>query len=112
ERLLRYLHDAAWIAGGHDARSRLADALDLSAPELGGHLGLEEIVDARAPAAEIAVLEVHQGQPRDAPQELSGLGAHLLPVSEMTGVMVGHRLSQLAQRQVRVDERLGDVLHE
>src|SRR5262249_6301595 len=106
ERLLRDLHHAAGIAGDHDTRSRLADSLDLAPPELRGDLGLEEIVDTRAAAAKVAVGQLHERQPGNAPQELSRLRAHLLAVSEVAGVVVGDSLPQLAQGQLRVDEDL------
>src|SRR6266536_4211934 len=105
------LEQAARIARGHHTRAALADARDLHPSQLFRHGRLREIVDARAAATELRVLDVHQGQPGDAPQELSRLGTHLLAVGEMTGVVIGHGLPELAQRKLRVDEDLGDVPH-
>ena len=47
------LHETTGIAGGHDARARLADALDLHPAELLGHGRLGEIVGPRAAAAQV-----------------------------------------------------------
>src|SRR6185369_3638942 len=94
------LEEAAWIARGDHARAALADARDLHPPQLLRHGRLREIVDAGAAAAELRVLDVYHGQPRNAAQELPRLAPHLLAVGEMTGVVIGHGGPELAQGQL------------
>src|SRR5262247_1015697 len=108
-RVPRDLEQTARIPRRQDTRAALPDARDLHAPQLLGHGWLGQIVDARAAAAELGVLEVHQGEAGDAPQERAGLGAHPLAVGEMTGIVIGDGETQLAQRQLGVDEDLRDV---
>src|SRR4029453_16756759 len=68
-----------------------------------------DIVDAGAPAAEIALRQLHEPEPRDASQQVARLAPYLLAMGEMAGVVVGHGARQLAEREVGLGEQLGDV---
>src|SRR5262245_66645466 len=67
----RDLHETAGIACDHDARARLADPLDFPPPQLVGDAGLDEVVHAGAAAAEVAVGQLHEREPRNPPQQLA-----------------------------------------
>src|SRR5215468_8653797 len=94
-RVPRDLEQTARVPRGQDTRPALPDARDLHAPQLLGHGWLGQIVDARAAAAELGVLDVHQSEAGDATEERAGLDAHLLAVGEMTGIVIGDGEAQL-----------------
>src|SRR5262245_19925561 len=87
----RDLEQAARVRRRDYLGAGLGDPRDLPLQELARHLGLEQIVDAGAAAAEIAVAELHELEPGDAREELARLLAHALAVGEMAGIVVGHR---------------------
>ena len=83
------LEQAAGIARGDDGRAGGRDVVELSLEELVGHLGLDEVVDARAAAAPHRLgqrLDVEAGDFRE---QLARLHGDLLPVAEMAGVVIG-----------------------
>src|SRR5205809_7851538 len=79
------LHETSGIARGDDAGAGLPDTLHLPEPELGGDAELEEAIDPRAPAAELAVRELQQRQAGNPLQDLARPELDPLPMNEMTG---------------------------
>src|SRR5437773_8303569 len=61
---LRDLQEAAGVARRDHARAGLDDPRDLQREQLPRQRGLEEVVDARAAAAEVAVAELDEREPR------------------------------------------------
>src|SRR6266702_2467133 len=94
------LQRATRVPAGDDTRSRLADPLGFPATELSGDLRFLKVVHACATAAELAVLEVHEGEPGDSPQQIPRLGSDPLPMDEVTGIVIRHRALELAERQL------------
>src|SRR5262245_40258365 len=94
-RLARDLGDAAGVARNDDAGPGLADALDLPPGQLTRDLRLQDIVDARAAAAELAVRQLDQADAGNTAQERAGLAPHLLPVGKMAGIVIRDHGRQL-----------------
>src|SRR5262250_363853 len=105
----RDLEEAARIPRGQDTRPALPDAGDLHPPQLLGHGWLGQIVDARAPAAELGVLDVHQREAGNAAEKGARLGAYLLTMDEMAGVVIRDGEGKLTQREIRVHEDFRNV---
>src|SRR5215467_1504019 len=105
----RDLEEAARIPRGQDTRPALPDARDLHPPQLLGHGRLGQIVDARAPAAELGVLDVHQREAGNAAEKGARLGAYLLAVDEMAGVVIRDSEAKLPQRKIGIHEDLRNV---
>src|SRR5712671_1340818 len=82
------LEEAARVRRRDHSRSGLGDPGELSIQELARHSGLEEIVDAGAPAAELAVAELDEPEPGDPAEQPARLVSHALPVDQMAGVVV------------------------
>jgi len=110
-RALGDLHQAPRVAGRHHPRAALHDAIELGGQQAVGHLGLEDIVDSRAAAAEVAVAQLDQREARDASQQRARLAPHLLAVRQMTGVVIGDGQRHRPERQRGVGQHLGDVTH-
>jgi len=83
------LEQAAGVAGGDDFRPGRADVLHLAFEELVGHLGLREVVDARAAAAPVALGQFHELHTGDGFQQRARLGGDFLAVAEVAGLVVG-----------------------
>src|SRR4030095_5617639 len=104
-----YLEKAARVRGCHHPRAGLADAVELAVQELARHAGLEEIVDTRAAAAEIALAELDEPEPGDSRKELTGLLTQALAVHQVTRVVVRHRQVERTEREVGSGQHLRDV---
>src|SRR5215472_5343702 len=105
----RDLEEAARIPRGQDTRPALPDAGDLHPPQLLGHSRLGQIVDARAPAAELGVLDVYEREAGNAAEKGARLGAYLLAMDEMAGVVIRDGEAKLSQREIRVHEDFRNV---
>ena len=105
------LEDAADVAGGDDVGPGRLDVVHLAAAEPLGHLGLGQVVGPRGAAADLALFERDELQAGDHPEQLPGLGADLLAVAEVAGVVIGDLHRQRVRRRDRaeLDEELGDV---
>ena len=77
----------------------------LRAPSFGGGLGLDEVVDAGRAAAELPLRGLLELQPRDGVEQRARLGAHLLRVGEVAGVVVGDAHRQRVARRLRLELR-------
>ena len=106
------LRQAADVATGHHIGSRGHYCPGLLLAESGGNLRLVNVVAAGTAAAELAVGNLHEFQARDRPQQLPRLGADLLRIGQMAGILIGHlerhfpqRLTQAkpAQKRAHVD---------
>ena len=84
------LEQAAGVAGGDDFRLGRADVLHLAFEELVGHLGLREVVNARAAAAPVALGQFHELHTGDGFQQRARLGGDFLAVAEVAGLVVSH----------------------
>ena len=80
---------APGVGGGEDRCAGADDVPDLPDEELFGLLGLGDIVDASATAAPVGLGELDELEARDELQEVAGLLGDLLPVGQVTGVVVG-----------------------
>src|SRR6059036_2872225 len=94
------LQEASGVRGRHDLRPRLDNTSDLELEQLAGHAGLEQVVDAGAAAAEVAVGELHELEPRDPPEQLARLLPHPLTVSQVAGVVIRHGEVEPPERQL------------
>src|SRR3989442_4623540 len=81
-------------------RAGLDDARELAFEQLARHAGLEEIVDARAAAAEVAVGKLDEPEPGDPVQKLARLLPDPLAVDQVTGIGVRDRHIEGTERQV------------
>ena len=106
ERLLR---SAIFAVLPHRRRLRLALALRLAVAELDRGLGLDDVVDARAAAADVGLAGLEQRKPRHLREHRARLSDEALRVAQVTGVLEGDGdLERVAPRERRRDE-LGDV---
>ena len=80
---------ASGVGGGEDRGAGADDVADLADEELLGLLGLGDVVDAGAAAAPIGLGQLDELEPGDELQEVAGLLGDLLPVGQVTGVVVG-----------------------
>ena len=103
------LEEATRIRRGDHPRSGLGDACDLGVSQGASCPGLEEIVDARAAAAEVTVAELDEPEPGNPAEQPARLLSHALTVNQMAGVVVRHREVEGAQRQVGVGQQLRDI---
>ena len=94
----RHLHEAAWVAARVGVRLGFQDTCGFPIAEVGSGLGLDDVVDPGAAAADLLLRRLDELESRDRAQELTRLGADSLCVREMTGV-----LERDAERQ-RVDQ--------
>ena len=84
----------------------------LARAELGGGLGLHEVVDAGRAAAQLPVGGLEQLELRDPAQQRARLRADALRVREVAGVVVGDAQRERMARRLRLvlGEQLGDVV--
>src|SRR6266567_6593864 len=80
------------VASGNDARLGAADVLELPLEQSGGHLRLNQVVDARATAAPSAFGQFNQCQMGNGAEHLPRLCRDFLAVAKMTGLVVSHGL--------------------
>src|SRR5437764_1284922 len=85
----RDLDRAAGVAGGDHLRACGEQVVHLPPPELGGGLGVQQVVDTRGPAANLPLRGLDHLELRDLAEQLARLGAHRLGVRQVTGVVVG-----------------------
>src|SRR5688500_4558208 len=88
------LKHATGVAGGDDVRLQWRNETSLTVPEVVRRARLDEIVDARRPAADVALRYLGQLQLRDARQQRAWLSSDALRVLQVAGVVIGD-----AQRQ-------------
>src|SRR5439155_21557383 len=103
------LQKATWICRRDHPRAGLDDSRELAFEELACYPGLEEIVDAGAAAAEVAVGKLDEPEPGDPAQKLARFLPHPLAVGQVTGVVVGDRHIEGPERQVGAGQELRDV---
>src|SRR5438093_190572 len=103
------LHETAGIPRRDDRGSRLGDPRHLELEELARDPWLEDVVDSRAPAAEVALRELHEPEAGDPPEELPRLLAHALAVGEVTGIVIRHGQLEATEWQWGVREQLRHV---
>src|SRR5215470_15274504 len=107
-RAVAELEHAAGV-GGHDRlRVGRGDGPHFVAQEILRHGGMSEIVDPGAAAAAIGTLHFKQLQSGNGLNELSGLRANALAMSQMTGVLIGHSYVEL--RELSDKTQLGEKL--
>src|SRR6266700_4546189 len=96
------LQEAAWVGGGDGVGRCAQDMVSLAFPQLPGWLRLDQVVNARAAAADIGLRDIHHFQTRDTAQYLTRLYAHTLVMGKVAVVVVGdaHR-----DRMTRRDRR-------
>src|SRR5207245_1173412 len=87
----------------------LDDPIDLSLDELARDLRLQEIVDARAAAAEIAFAELDEPKSWDPTEQRARLLPDALTVRQMARVVVGDGDLEWSKRQIGVGEHLAHV---
>src|SRR6266849_5014460 len=102
------LQQTTRVASGNDARLGAADVLELALEQGGGHLRLNQVVDARAPAAPGAFGQFSQREMGNGAEHLSRLGRDFLAVAKVAGLVISHGL----RRNVRAGRRLNSDLHE
>src|SRR6185436_18229065 len=107
----RDLQQAPRIRGRDHPRTALPNSREFSLEQVARQLRLQKIVDAGAPAAEVAVRQLDEPQPGDAAQELPRLLLEPLAMCQVTGVMIRHRQIERPQRKIRRDQDLDDVAH-
>jgi hypothetical protein len=83
------LEDAAGVGGDDGAGAGREQALGLAAAELGGRLGLEQVVDAGRAAADLPALGLAELEAGDLAEQVPRLLADRLRVGEVAGVVVG-----------------------
>ena len=90
---------APGVGGGEDRCAGADDVPDLPDEELFGLLGLGDIVDASAAAAPVGLGELDELEPGDQFEDVAGLLGDLLPVGQVSGVVVGD--GEVAQARAR-----------
>ena len=107
------LDRAARVAGGDRLGARRAQVRGLALAQLGRGGRLDEVVDPRGAAAELPLGGLAQLELRDAVEQGAGLGADLLGVGEVAGVVVGDGHRQRMARRLRLElrEQLAHVAH-
>src|SRR6058998_3295109 len=107
------LDDAPGIGSDHGLGARPADMSNLPLLELARHLGLRQVVRPCRAAAPVGFLEGHQREPGDLAEQRARLPRYLLPVHDVAGIVVGHRLVHRAEGTTeRLGcEELGEVAH-
>ena len=86
------LEEAAWIARGDYVGAGRLDVLELPIEQFVGHLWLNDVVDAGAPAAPRAFGQFDQAEIGNRAQELPGLRGNLLAMAKMARLVIGDRL--------------------
>src|SRR5918995_3424306 len=89
-----YLKHATGVGGDDHLRPGLQDIVRLALTELGGGLGLDHVVDARGPAADLGLTDLLDVHPRYLLECLARLLADSLRVRQVAGVVVGRRNRQ------------------
>lgn len=84
------LQEAAWIGSSNDVGRCAQNMLGLAFPQLTGWFRLDQVVNARAAAADIGLRDIHHLETGNIAQHFTRLEAHALGMSEVAGVMVGH----------------------
>src|SRR5712691_12433395 len=108
----RHLERAAGVRGGDEVRLRGVDEAGLAVAELPGRIGLDEIEDAGAAAADVLLGEWQQLDAGDRSQEIPRLLPDALGVRQMAGVVIRHAQGERMPRSSRLAELrhdLGDV---
>ena len=82
------LQHTARVGGGVDVRRERREMRRLAVSERARRVGLHEVVDAGAAAADVRFCRRGHFEPGDRRQQLSWLGVHALCVAQVTGVMV------------------------
>src|SRR5688572_9610928 len=82
------LKETPRIAGDDDLRVGFEDVLDLPIAQLCCGLRLDQVVDARGPAADLRFGDLPHGNSRYRLQQLSRLCAHSLRMLKMTCVVI------------------------
>ena len=95
------LEKAAGIASRHDFYPRGFDVFDFSLKQFVRHLGLNEIVNARAATTPRGFRKFDEFQIWNCSQKLTWLRSDLLAVAEMAGFVVGHCSSRREEALVR-----------
>src|SRR6266851_18325 len=103
------LEEAARVRRRDHPRAGLDDARELAFEQLARHAGLEEIVDARAAAAEVAVGKLDEPEPGDPAQKLARLLPDPLAVDQVTGIVVRDRQIEGPERQVGAGQHFRDI---
>ncbi len=106
------LKDAAGIRCRNQIRSHRGDVRRLPCADFRGRLGLNEVVDACAAAADFRLGRCDQPDARDLMQQRTRLEANPLPVRQMTGVVIddpGLDGVTAGSRFAELDEHLGNV---
>lgn len=83
------LEQAARIASGDDGRAGGGDVVDLSLEKFPGHLGLGDVVDARAAAAPTCLWQLDQFQAGDLFEQIPRLLGDFLTVAKVATLVVG-----------------------
>ena len=84
------LHGAAGVAGGADLRAGLGQMAELAVQKFLRHLGLRDVVDARAAAAPVGFGQFHEVQTGNGAQQFARRLGNFLAVAKVAGLMVGH----------------------
>src|SRR5215210_4642184 len=107
------LERAARVRRGDHLGARVEQVARLALPELGGGLGLYQVVDAGRAAADLPLGGLDQLELGDSAQQLAGLRANPLRVRQVAGVVVGelHRQRPALGARACLGKQLGDVLH-
>src|SRR6266446_200231 len=103
------LEEAARVRRRDHPRAGLDDTRELAFEQLARHAGLEEIVDARAAAAEVAVGKLDEPELGDPAQKLARLLPDPLAVDQVTGIVVRDRQIEGPERQVGAGQHFRDI---
>src|SRR5215218_2538429 len=88
------LEHTARVGGDDHLRPRLEDVVRLPLPKFGGGLGLDHVVDARRPAADLGLTDLLYVHAWYLLEGLARLLADALRVRQVAGVVVGGRNRQ------------------
>src|SRR6185503_15404881 len=83
------LENAARVRGRHDIRLDGRDVAGLAIAKLLRGIGLDQVVDPCAAAADLLFRKRHELEPWDRSQQIARRLADALRVREMTGVVIG-----------------------
>src|SRR5262249_59373947 len=98
-KMLLDLQRAARIGGNEQVGPDLEQILDFAGADLVGAFGLDQVVDARTPAALLAVGNLHQFDSRNPAKQPPRLGPDALSVCQMAGIVVsGASFDGMAER--------------
>jgi hypothetical protein len=108
------LQRAPWVGRGNHIRRERRDVTDFARPELRRRIGLHQVIDAGAAAADVGFGRRQELDAGNSLQQGTRLRAYALPVGKMAGIVIhdtGGQRPPDGPLFTELDEQLGHVAH-